>query len=1498
MSSINTNMVPERIRIKNRVKKTENMDEIQYRTYRDIFNGLFRKERMTKDDFKTYMNKKWLSYDLTTVSSKDKLESFYRFFTILGLNPKLQDYKLCEGNLNLGDIYLCENIYNYLNIQNIKDNNGKSDLTLYRYIPEEECGELIVSSSKNFNRKNSHVRDDNYDLKVLQECIESIPDNVLRQFKIKDRSMIKMSLIVSDKNELDEIMRRSNQDDVVIRNNIRMIEIIKENDLLFDIDDIFIMYNRFMTNFVPTSFDDLIINNKMKMGNYFHQDLCIKKTLKLINKNIRKIIWGQICRSGKSYMMNKLIIKRSELNNTDQHQFYLIITMTPGDTKSQHLEILNNYEEFEEYDIISDLQICEYTGEFMFDDTKKKHILFFSMQKILNEKNKSFFLDNMFKRIRFDLFFLDESHLGGTTVLSQEVINSIKSEYKIFMTATYNKPLDKYNISKKNGVYLDLYDYYLMSNINNNSNKSILCERFDITEEEFDEIMVNYTNEELENEYSKIPKLNILTWELNQTTVDHILDFNHIDKNKGFSINSALLLRKNRDGNYTEFFQNEKSALSLLTHVFGTNYSIEKDITSEYTEKMINGKLHKINTSGFLGRIEKIRERDSEYINEDHKDIYLCFLPILPEKNWSINKLQQAITRLIERHNKIDGRFNHLKVMSINSNSGDAKDEIRREYERLEEDKKALIVLTGKKCHLGVTLEYCDVVVLMNNFSSMDTLFQMAFRGMNKRKNKKNGFVIDLNIQRSIDLLVDYSLKCFKSGGIKNSIERLLLSRIIEFNKDQWNIYFNESDKDIMTDLINISGDNIFQNWYNRKKDILEVLNNDFDKLSLISLEDQQRIDGLFTTIKKSKKTLKNKQTDIPNGIEVKQNITTNSKSKTNEEEIYEGRVNFSKDILRHLIPIMCLLTVDKECYSFEDMFNSIKNQYFSKISVDDYEELDNKIIAFIEEEKELLKEYLEDELDYIGYDDIYEKFKERSLGIDDWNELLEITNDLQFTDCMGYNRSITDFIEEVGHKYSLNKYLVDQLKIWWGDNLEEDIMENISKIYENSFKENEEMYILIKSIKEHFRISYMNRRDLYMLIEKFFQPTDIEQKMNAEISTPLDLRRDMLSKIPNEFWKDKDKKIFEPCVGKGGFVMDIIDILEESLKEEMIDDEERYRHIVENMIYVGDINPMNIYINKLLMDPYNKYNLNTYIGDTLKINIQDEWNILNFDLIVTNPPFNDMQNAKGKRGGGDLLWNHYILKIFKEWIKKDGFITLIHPNGWRKPESERSKYKNLFNLMTKENQMIYLEIHDAKDGMKTFNCGTRYDWYLIQKRECTNSTLIKDEESIITEINLKDWKFLPNSNFNLISKILKKDDDESVNVLYSRGDYDTRKKIVSDTMNEEYKYKLVHTTPKKGVRWMYTNTNQYGYFGVPKVIFGESGINNLSVIDNYGEYGMTQEAIAINDKVENLIKIKECLESDSFSKILKSCSWSNFRIDWRLFLFLKNSFYEELLEN
>jgi len=80
----------------------------------------------------------------------------------------------------------------------------------------------------------------------------------------------------------------------------------------------------------------------------------------------------------------------------------------------------------------------------------------------------------------------------------------------------------------------------------------------------------------------------------------------------------------------------------------------------------------------------------------------------------------------------------------------------------------------------------------------------------------------------------------------------------------------------------------------------------------------------------------------------------------------------------------------------------------------------------------------------------------------------------------------------------------------------------------------------IIKIIKNNFN----NQKELSKLIDEYLIPQELEKKQNAEISTPYKLRQEMLSKIDEyvpEFWKEK-RKVFEPCCGKGGFLIDIIE--------------------------------------------------------------------------------------------------------------------------------------------------------------------------------------------------------------------------------------------------------------------------------------------------------------------------------------------------------------------
>jgi hypothetical protein len=360
-----------------------------------------------------------------------------------------------------------------------------------------------------------------------------------------------------------------------------------------------------------------------------------------------------------------------------------------------------------------------------------------------------------------------------------------------------------------------------------------------------------------------------------------------------------------------------------------------------------------------------------------------------------------------------------------------------------------------------------------------------------------------------------------------------------------------------------------------------------------------------------------------------------------------------------------------------------------------------------------------------------------------------------------------------------------------------------------------------------------------------------------------------------------------------GNFPIAVYLRLMEGLKEKIVDNKKRKKHILENMLYMCELNKKNVLICNQIFDINNQYKLNIYEGDSLKLDYDEKFGIDQFDIIVGNPPYQDNQEAKAKRGGGDLLWNKFVIKSLELLVKK-GYLCFVHPSGWRKPESEKSKYKKLFKLMTKDNKMLYLEIHNTKDGMKTFSAGTRYDWYIIKKTKQTQNTMIKGEDNKIIELNLNEWNFLPNYNFEKIQKLLSTNQEDTCKIIYSVSNYETRKKWIKSTKDEKYNYELIHSTPKNGIRYMYSSTNNNGHFDIPKVIFGESGIYN-TIIDINGKYGMTQGAMGI--EISNLSegeKIKKYIESDIFKDILKSCSWSNFRIDWRLFTYFKKNFYEE----
>ena len=221
---------------------------------------------------------------------------------------------------------------------------------------------------------------------------------------------------------------------------------------------------------------------------------------------------------------------------------------------------------------------------------------------------------------------------------------------------------------------------------------------------------------------------------------------------------------------------------------------------------------------------------------------------------------------------------------------------------------------------------------------------------------------------------------------------------------------------------------------------------------------------------------------------------------------------------------------------------------------------------------------------------------------------------------------------------------------------------------------------------------------------------------------------------------------------------------------------------------------------------------------------------------------------------------------------------------------------------MTTDSQMLYLEIHNRYDGRSVFKAGTRYDWYVIRKTPATKPTLVTDELGVSQHMELFSLPFLPNYRAENVFALIAGAGARRCKVIQSYSAYEARRPWVSKTCVVGYDSKqvVVHSTPKAGVRILWTNEFkkdvEYGVrmFGVPKVIFGDSSekIHN-TVVDYDGTFAMTNHSIAIAaDTRRDLDELSGFLKSDRFWDVLKSCQWSHHQLDWRLFVLLKDGFW------
>ena len=165
-------------------------------------------------------------------------------------------------------------------------------------------------------------------------------------------------------------------------------------------------------------------------------------------------------------------------------------------------------------------------------------------------------------------------------------------------------------------------------------------------------------------------------------------------------------------------------------------------------------------------------------------------------------------------------------------------------------------------------------------------------------------------------------------------------------------------------------------------------------------------------------------------------------------------------------------------------------------------------------------------------------------------------------------------------------------------------------------------------------------------------------KELYGEVETPIYLVEEMFKMFPKNIFKNPNLKWLDIGSGNGIFSIYLYEILYKSLENIIKNPEVRRCHIIENMLYMVEINP--IYEEDLRYHFGSKANI--YIQDFLK-----RFELPEIDIIIGNPPFNNKSikkvptnKEKKKENDGITVWTSIIKKALNILSSNGYLLTII----------------------------------------------------------------------------------------------------------------------------------------------------------------------------------------------------------------------------------------------
>ena len=1229
-------------------------------------------------------------------------------------------------------------------------------------------------------------------------------------------------------------------------------------------------------------------DSKPTLSLQLHQDIIVKGVCDQIEEQVDPLyLIGVLPRGGKTFIAGGIIreyVRRTK--STNINVFWL--TAAPNETMSQvHNELVAKFQDFEDFEFI------EVKTNTDFNKKRPNTVFFCSTQLLIaaqkpSSRKREYLHQLLTAKEHLGLVFFDEAHKTGTGDTTKGEIQTIIDTYRqdnlpfIFLTATYYNILIDYQIQKSNTFIWDYTDVLATRSLATTTEQAAAIENLRIR---FGESLVNSVikyrqsnGEALETmakAYIGFPDLYFISADFQEEALHRFEAQQAYRPDQGFTLSTIFAIHPNttitdiktaenkiRKDAYRIFVNliNPKNLISLITP--RDTFDQPDILEVEGGEPLVKEQGSTLEPS-ILGRINAMSRDAQSRFRLDQQPTLLMFMPtggqgtniyyllcawaslLLTHTWWREN---YEIACVVEEENVARERAESEVESSngIHMISKNPKSSILALERRLhcQEHSRGLLILAGEKLSMGVSLPCTDVVFLLNEKKSPDDIIQKMYRALTPSPGKHSAFIVDLNPVRTLAALYGYTRASHESSNTSSEILDII------YDSYSWDADIFEYHLRKGADARPLSFQDKLREMYERAEREPEYrIHDDIGGLEK-KLTENIRKEMDFDMIRQLKGQMGSKRTHT--AIE---RLGLQDGSKVTLES---GKLVIRKPTE----PIKLNESDEKRDDSMDTVEIIIGN-------------------------------FIETVIDFIKY-----------IAITSTADTLE--------HALEEYESNQPNIHNATLKHNVLHMIHSRTEIQTGSN-KELLSSILIATVKSTIQSSERIFRQMKGKVDERSV----RKDkILAIIHKRLTPREKQKKDHGEVFTPIEMIENMLSHLPNADWSNPNLTWLDPANGIGNFPVVVFYKLDEGLKKWEPNENKRRKHIIENMIFMMELQSNNNRIARNIFTSLCDHcTPNIWTVDTLKASnemIHTHFKVKQFDRIIGNPPFQAFQDAEGKRGGGDELYMKFVKKSL-ELLTPNGYLVFVHPPSWRKPEysdgQKKSKNAGMFTLMAHEHQMVYLEIHNAKDGMRDFKAGTRYDCYVIKKTEATQETIINDETRTEVKADLRDFEFLPNFNIKNVLKLLPKRSESACElgefddkageyanrpcVLYERSAYGSDKGWVTAKESSSYQYPLVHSTLKDGTRFLYSNRNDKGMFGISKVIFGESGVNS-PVIDMEGKYGMSQGAMAIVVKSKaEATRLSTFLQSNFFKNILSSCMWGGFRIDWRLFTYFKDNFWE-----